>query len=106
MPNERPSRTSELTLMSVPAFWPMALAAALVEQGIELYARNLKFVEEEIRIYNELRPRLATPNRVRLDLRTMTLRDYGTSRGIPTLVDAPGAVREVVEIEAGDVVSG
>ena len=53
--------------MSVPAFWPMALAAALVEQGIELYARNLKFVEEEIRIHNELRPRLATPNRVRLD---------------------------------------
>ena len=69
----------------------MALAAALVEQGIELYARNLKFVEEEIRINNELRPKLATPNRVRLDLRTMTLRDYGTSRGIPTLVDAPYA---------------
>ena len=91
MPNERPSRTSELTLMSVPAFWPMALAAALVEQGIELYAHNLKFVEEEIRIHNEQRPKLATPNRVRLDLRTMTLRDYGTSRGIPTLVDAPYA---------------
>ena len=77
--------------MSVPAFWPMALAAALVEQGIELYAHNLKFVEEEIRIHNEQRPKLATPNRVRLDLRTMTLRDYGTSRGIPTLVDAPYA---------------
>ena len=77
--------------MSVPAFWPMALAAALVEQGIELYARNLKFVEEEIRINNEQRPKLATPNRVRLDLRTMTLCDYGISRGIRTLVDAPYA---------------
>ncbi|MEZ5785745.1 MAG: alpha/beta fold hydrolase [Xanthobacteraceae bacterium] len=77
--------------MCVPAFWPMAMAAMLAERGIELYARNLKFVEEEIKIHGTLRPELATPNRVRLDLRTMTLRDYGTARGIPTLVDAPYA---------------
>ena len=29
----------------------------------ELYAKNLKFVEEEIKIHDELRPELATPNR-------------------------------------------
>ena len=58
-------------LQSVPAFWPMAMAATLLEQGTELYAKNLKFVEEEIRIHGELRPTLATPNQVRLDLRTM-----------------------------------
>ena len=37
----------------------------------ELYAKNLKLVEEEIKIHGGLRPTLATPNRVRLDLRTM-----------------------------------
>ena len=82
----------ELSLTSVPAFWPMAMAASLAEDGLELYARNLKFVEEEIKINDELRPRLATPNQVRLDLRTMRLRDYGhPGKGIPTLVDAPHA---------------
>jgi len=91
MPNERPPKSSELKLMCVPAFWPMVLATTLLEQGVELYARNLKFVEEEIKINQGLRPQLATPNRVRLDLRTMTLRDYGTAHGIPTLVDAPYA---------------
>jgi polyhydroxyalkanoate depolymerase len=69
----------------------MAMAAALVEDETELYAKNLKFVEEEIKIHDELRPRLATANEVRLDLRTMLLREYGRPGGIPTLVDAPHA---------------
>ncbi len=84
-------KASEFSLASVPAFWPMAMAASLIEDGTELYARNLKFAEEEIKINNELRPALATANRVRLDLRTMVLRDYGKPNGIPTLVDAPYA---------------
>ncbi len=46
-------------MASVPAFWPTAMGAALLEQGVELYARNLKFVEEEIKIHDELRPALA-----------------------------------------------
>jgi poly(3-hydroxyalkanoate) synthetase len=69
----------------------MAMAAKLIEEETELYAKNLKFVAEEIKIHADLRPKLATPNRVRLDLRTMLLRDYGESGGIPTLVDAPHA---------------
>jgi poly(3-hydroxyalkanoate) synthetase len=85
------AKPSEFLLASVPAFWPMAMAASLAEQGAELYARNLKFVDEEIKIHDELRPMLATPNTVRLDLRTMKLRDYGKPGGIPTLVDAPYA---------------
>ncbi len=84
-------KASEFSLASVPAFWPMAMAASLMESGADLYAKNLKFAEEEIKIHDELRPALATPNTVRLDLRTMTLRDYGKSGGIPTLVDAPHA---------------
>ena len=84
-------KSADLSLTSVPAFWPIAMAAKLVEDGADLAAKNLEFVEEEIRIYDDLRPRLATPNWVRLDLRTMKLREYGTPAGIPTLVDAPYA---------------
>ena len=43
------AKSSEFSLASVPAFWPMAMAASLAEQGTALYARNLKFVEEESR---------------------------------------------------------
>lgn len=81
-------------LLGVPAFWPMAMAAALAQEGSALLARNLKFVDEEIRIHAHQRPALATPNQVRLDLRSMVVRDYGTpgSPGVvPTLVDAPYA---------------
>jgi len=91
MPPKSSVKSADLLRTSVPAFWPMAMAAALVEQGAELYAKNLQFVEEEIKIHDELRPTLATPNKVRLDLRSMTLRDYGKPGGIPTLVDAPYA---------------
>ena len=84
-------KSSDFSLTSVPAFWPMAMGAALFEEGVELYAKNLKFVEEEIKIHDELRPTLATPNQLRLNLRTMALRDYGAPKGIPTLVDAPHA---------------
>jgi poly(3-hydroxyalkanoate) synthetase len=84
-------KAADLSLASVPAFWPMAMAAALWEQGAVLAAKNLKFVEEDIKIHDHLRPKLATPNQVRLDLRTMVLRDYGTPGGLPTLVDAPHA---------------
>ncbi len=87
-PLDRPVNSSSL---GVPAFWPVAMAAALVSEGAQLYAKNLKFIEEETRIYGELRPVLATPNKTRLDLRTMVLRDYGKAGGIPTLVDAPYA---------------
>ncbi len=91
MTAKMPIKSSEFSLASVPAFWPIAMAASLAGQGAELYARNLKFVEEEIKIHDELRPELATPNTVRLDLRTMKLREYGKPGGIPTLVDAPHA---------------
>ena len=91
MHKEPSVKSADLSLLSIPAFWPMAMATAMLEQGAELYAKNLKFVEEEIKIHDDLRPALATPNQVRLDLRTMVLRDYGKQDGIPTLVDAPHA---------------
>jgi poly(3-hydroxyalkanoate) synthetase len=75
----------------VPAFWPVTMAATWLAEGTKLANRNLRFVEEEIRIHAHRRPALATPNRVRLDLRTMVLREYGAAQGLPTLVDAPYA---------------
>jgi len=91
MAKSTPAKSAEFALTCVPFLWPMAMAAGLAEEGLELYARNLRFAEEEIKIHGELRPRLATPNRVRLDLRTMQLRDYGEPGDLPTLVDAPHA---------------
>ena len=91
MLKESSIKSADLSPPSVPAFWPMAMAMRMLEDSAELYAKNLKFVEEEIKIHDELRPVLATPNQVRLDLRTMVLRDYGKPGGIPTLVDAPHA---------------
>lgn len=91
MQQESPVKSEELSLASVPALWPMAMAAKLMQSGGELYARNLKFLEEEVRIHGNLRPELATSNQVRIELRTMALRDYGTAGGIPTLVNAPFA---------------
>lgn len=88
---DRPA--ASLPLLGVPFFWPMTAAAALVEQGMGLYAKNLAFLAEEEKIHHGVKPRLATPNRVLLDLRTMLLRDYSAAdaQGLPTIVDAPYA---------------
>ena len=78
--------------LSVPLLWPMALA----KEAPEVVAKNLKFAEEEVKIHAEVIPEVATPNIVRLDLRTMVLRDYGRPGGVPTLVDAPYAGHSAV----------
>lgn len=92
MLQQQTPKPHELSRTSVPAFWPLAMAAALAEEGLELTERNLKFFEEEIKIHHELRPQLALPNHVRLELRSMKLCDYGKpGSGLPTLVDAPYA---------------
>lgn len=93
MSDRAPTPSQALRKLSVPYLWPMAAGAKMIEQGLDLYARNLKFVAEEQKIEHELRPRLATPNRVMLDLRTMVFRDYSAAgaSGVPTIVDAPYA---------------
>jgi poly(3-hydroxyalkanoate) synthetase len=77
---------------SVPAFWPMAMATEWIEQGAKLFDRNVRFAEEELKLHGGIKPQLATPNTVRLDLRSMSLRDYGMpGQAIPALVQAPYA---------------
>jgi polyhydroxyalkanoate depolymerase len=79
--------------LALPMFWPIAAASALLETEIDVADRNLKFLAEEAKIAEIPQPRFATPNAVRLDLRTMRLRDYSGGGGpaLPTLIDAPYA---------------
>lgn len=79
---------------SVPFFWPWAAAAAMGERALQLMRHNADFVTEAARLDHPGAPTWATPNTVRLDLKTMRLRDFGnaaTDGTIPVLVDAPFA---------------
>ncbi len=80
-------------IFSVPLFWPAMLASRMVDQGIELAAHNVRFLDEELRLHGGIKPRLASAHKVRLSLRTLDLCDYSMPRagGVPTLVDAPYA---------------
>ena len=88
------ARSADLSLLSVPAFWPMVMAKAMIAAGDELEvfdSKDFSFIEEDFENHGQPKPTLATPNQVRLDLRTMVLRDYGKPGDIPTLVNAPYA---------------
>ncbi len=78
-------------LLGVPLFWPLLATHKMAQDGLDLFVHNAKALHEGVKIFEELRPQLATPNEPRLDLRTMTLRDYGRPSQLPTLVDAPYA---------------
>ncbi|WP_443114653.1 alpha/beta fold hydrolase [Herbaspirillum seropedicae] len=80
---------------SVPLFWPMAFAAQAFKQGQEMMDKQLRFLEEEAKLHAVHHPRMATPHRERLRLRTLTLREYGSAdaahANAPTLIVAPYA---------------
>ncbi len=77
--------------LPLPLFWPVAMVAGMEKAKADLALRNLEFVQEEIKLHGGLKAKVASANVVRLDLRTMVLRDYGRPGGIPTLVNAPFA---------------
>ena len=78
---------------SVPAFWPLAAAIELEEEGLRMYQDNLRFLIEAEEITFPPPPKWATPNRILMDLDTMRLRDFSHhgSADIPVLVDPPYA---------------
>ncbi len=84
------SRIAAPANLNVPFFWPVQLAADMAKQGLELVARNVKFLAKEERLHGGMKPRLATAHTMRLKLRTLVLCDYSTpgANGTPTLVDA------------------
>ncbi len=88
-----PRHPHALAHVGVPFFWPMTAAAVMAEEGLELYARNLELLAEERKLATIAPPRLATADRILLDLRTMRFRDYSLpdAAGVPTIVDAPYA---------------
>src|SRR5208337_3988202 len=75
--------------LPLPLFWPVAMVVGMEKAKADLALKNLEFVQEEIKIHGELKPKLATPNVVRLDLRTMALRDYGRPGGFQLLSMRP-----------------
>jgi poly(3-hydroxybutyrate) depolymerase len=90
--------------LALPMFWPIAAATALFGAEMDLAARNLKFMAEEAKISGTAKPQFATPSTVRLELRTLILRDYsgGDAEGLPTLVDAPYAGHSSVIADYAD----
>jgi poly(3-hydroxybutyrate) depolymerase len=78
---------------SVPWFWPYAAGIELGEEGLALFADNLKFVAEAEEISSPPRPKWATENSIVLDLDTMRLRDFSkpVPSGEPVLIDPPYA---------------
>ena len=91
MPETPAPANSMPPLITLPLFWPVAMVAGMEKSKADLALRNLEFVQEELKLHGGLKAKVASPNVVRLDLRTMTLRDYGRPGGIPTLVNAPFA---------------
>lgn len=80
---------------TVPWFWPFAAAIEMEEEGLELFRKNLTYLSEAEKLVAPRPPKWATGNRVRLDLDTMRLRDFSSSRRTgniaPVVVDAPYA---------------
>ena len=80
---------------SVPWFWPLAAGIELADEGLRLFADNLKFAAEAEAIAAPPLSEWATANRVLLDLDTMRLRDFSRAAAgineVPVLIDAPYA---------------
>jgi polyhydroxyalkanoate depolymerase len=88
--NETPTPAHAIPL-PLPLFWPVAIVAGTEKAKADLALKNLEFLQEELKLHGGLKAKVASPNVVRLDLRTMVLRDYGRPGGLPTLVNAPFA---------------
>ncbi len=78
---------------SVPAFWPLAAAAAMGQVELALFRKGMEFVAEAQKIDHGLKPVFATANAELLDLHTLRLRAFGSGSAAeqPTLIVAPYA---------------
>ncbi len=56
--------------LPLPLFWPVAVVAGMEKAKADLALRNLEFVQEEIKLHDGLKAKVASPNVVRLDLRS------------------------------------
>ena len=71
----------------------MIAATQIIEAGLKLTGDNIKFMNEEVKLHHDLKPKLASSNHIMLDLRTMAFRNYSAdvATGVPVIVVAPYA---------------
>jgi poly(3-hydroxybutyrate) depolymerase len=79
--------------VGVPLFWPFGFAAGLEDAALDTSAKTLEFLGEVEKTQIERPPpEWATENHVRLELHTLSLRDFSRGSGsIPVLVLPPYA---------------
>ena len=79
--------------LCLPWMWPICAFGEIVEEELRASLDIVKFGEEAHKLDYELKPVWATPNRVKLDLKTMRLRDFSENGagGLPVIIDAPYA---------------
>jgi polyhydroxyalkanoate depolymerase len=93
MPTAPSIHSKDLQGIDVPLFWPMIAATQIIEAGLKLTGDNIKFMNEEVKLHHDLKPKLASSNHIMLDLRTMAFRNYSAdvATGVPVIVVAPYA---------------
>lgn len=93
MDNVNPIQNQPTADIDLPVFWPLVAAKNMAELNLDVFRKNLAFLQEEHKIKDKLKPVLATENKITLDLRTMLFRNYSKpdAQGLPTIVDAPYA---------------
>jgi poly(3-hydroxybutyrate) depolymerase len=79
--------------VGVPFLWPFSFFIGLEEEGLEVLRDNLKYLKEVEKTQVEKpKPTWATKNKVKLDLKTLKLRDFShTGTGLYTFVVPPYA---------------
>ena len=80
--------------VGVPFLWPFSFFIGLEEEGLEVLRDDLKYLKEVEKTQVEKpKPTWATKNKVKLDLKTLKLRDFsqGVRSGLYTFVVPPYA---------------
>ena len=79
--------------MCLPWMWPLCAFENMVQNELRLSSDVLNFATEAHKLDYELKPVWATPNTIKLDLKTMLLRDFSEdgANNIPVIIDAPYA---------------
>lgn len=78
--------------VGVPLFWPLGFALALENATFDSVSKSLKFLSTVGKTQiGRKAPGWATENRIALELRTLTLRDFSRGAGAPVLVLPPYA---------------
>lgn len=92
-PPRKPSPLNQHEHVCLPWLWPVCAFEHIIQDELTFSSDILKFTEEAHKLDRELKPIWATSNTVKLDLKTMLLRDFSESgaKSLPVIIDAPYA---------------